>query len=71
MWYFGSKIFLSITWKFSKAQLKKWADSLNKILDLLDGYYWSFIQIYSKKKTSVAKINENKKVVSGGNQLLG
>ena len=45
--------------------------SLHEILDLLDGYYWWFIQVYSKKKTSGAEINENEKVVSGGNQLLG
>ena len=42
-----------------------------EILDLLDGYYWWFIHVYSKMKTSVAEINENEKVVSGGNQLLG
>ena len=72
MWYFGSKIFLflSIIWKFSKVRFKSWADSLNEILDLLDGYYWWFILVSSKKKTSGAEINENEKVVSSGSQLL-
>lgn len=53
---FGPKIFviLYMSYKIEWGRIEKQrADFLDKVLILLDGYYWWIIQVYSEKEQQV------------------